>query len=132
MVEDYGIVALFYAEVIGRAGYDVLGPASTVDDALLLASQRPPEIALIDIYLADGASGITLARALHHWRTVVIFLSGGSPLIEERGCGIGHLIKPCFADDLVAAIEIGYAIRSDKEVEPSKIPKNLVLFPREL
>jgi ActR/RegA family two-component response regulator len=42
----------------------VLGPATTLTEALALCQAILPDSALVDINLRDGSSGVALARAL--------------------------------------------------------------------
>jgi two-component system, response regulator PdtaR len=57
-------------------GYDVCGIAASSNEAISLAASERPHIALMDIHLAGGSSGIDAARELfQHYRINCIFLS---------------------------------------------------------
>ncbi|MCB9681490.1 MAG: sigma-54-dependent Fis family transcriptional regulator [Alphaproteobacteria bacterium] len=63
LVEDDPIVRGTVARTLGRMGYDV-HPAADAVEALELAVEHPPDVALIDIGLPDGRSGIDVMREL--------------------------------------------------------------------
>ena len=63
VVEDDAILALMASEALDLFGYEVVGPAHTVDEYLDLAVKQPIDLAFIDINLAGKDEGIELARA---------------------------------------------------------------------
>ncbi|MFJ6325116.1 MULTISPECIES: response regulator [unclassified Rhizobium] len=103
IVEDEAIIALHLKTIVTDAGFDALGPASTMEQALAYAPQA--EIALIDVGLADGKSGFQLARRLidRHY-TTVIFITGISSVIDTGFAGAFAIIAKPFADDAVAEV----------------------------
>ena len=52
------------SSLLERGGLEVVGVASTTDDALARAAELRPDVVLVDIHLA-GESGFDLARELH-------------------------------------------------------------------
>jgi DNA-binding response OmpR family regulator len=98
IVEDEALIALELERIVTEAGHSAVGPVSTVEQALFHAPRV--DAALIDLGLADGLSGGSLARRLiDRFGLKVIFLTG-SP--EEVGHGldgaIGLIEKP-FKDE---------------------------------
>ena len=53
VVEDEAFVAIELASVLQRSGYRVLGPASTVPQALALLEDEQPDAALLDLNLGS-------------------------------------------------------------------------------
>ncbi|UEM24264.1 response regulator (plasmid) [Skermanella mucosa] len=51
VVEDEAIIALYIGMTLQEAGHEVVGVASSLDDAVKLLDQKIPDIALIDINL---------------------------------------------------------------------------------
>jgi DNA-binding response OmpR family regulator len=85
VVEDEGLVALELKDIAINAGLSVLGPASGVEQALAYA--RRADIALVDLGLLDGKSGLQLARRLiDRFNTTVIFVTG-TPEAAKREFG---------------------------------------------
>ncbi len=64
IVEDEALIAVVLADSLEGAGHEVMGPASTMAEALALCEALRPELALLDINLRDGSSGVDVARAL--------------------------------------------------------------------
>ena len=64
LVDDHPPLRAGVAAMLGRnGGYDVVGEAGTVEDALLQARELRPEIVIADVTLPDG-NGIDLARRI--------------------------------------------------------------------
>lgn len=77
LVEDKPLIAMMLQEELANAGYTVCSPASTVKAGLEVAERERPDLALFDINLSDGSSGIDLARELLNRRGVPsLFVSG--------------------------------------------------------
>jgi two-component system, response regulator PdtaR len=64
IVEDEFLVALDLETVLQRAGYGVLGPAHSVQNAMELIEAKPCDAALLDANLAGGESVLPIAAAL--------------------------------------------------------------------
>src|SRR5438552_19079463 len=76
IVEDQAVVAADLAGVLGRSGYKVCGIAASGDEALALAREHRPELALMDIRIQGEMDGIQTAEVLRRELDVpVIFLS---------------------------------------------------------
>lgn len=96
VVEDEVIIAYCSAAMLEDAGHVVLGPAHTAAEALELASQRRPEVALIDIDLETPGAGIGLAHQLRaHYGTAIVFTTGRLDLAHTHSdMAVGVLTKP--------------------------------------
>lgn len=64
IVEDDPIFALDLQDLVWEAGGTPVGPARCLQGALELASRYPIDLAVIDVNLSDGRSGLSLARLL--------------------------------------------------------------------
>ena len=77
VVEDEVIIAYCSAAMLEDAGFTVLGPAHTSGEALELARNQRPDVALVDIDLEIPGAGIGLAHQLRtHYGTAIIFTTG--------------------------------------------------------
>ena len=95
VVEDDGLMASLIATAIEKANF-LVSTASSVAEALDLIPKFDPDVALIDISLGDGPTGIDLARTLRSTRPDIGILiltkhpdsrtAGLSDQIPE-GCG---------------------------------------------
>lgn len=100
-----------FCQVLGRAlekrGYTVT-VAHSVEQAMPLAHDNPPEYAVIDLKM-EGASGLTLVQALHELdpSTRIVMLTGYASIataVEAIKLGATqYLAKPANADEIVAA-----------------------------
>lgn len=96
VVEDEALAAFSLEAVLEDAGHGVVGPARSSGEAISLARDRRPQLALIDINLEAEGSGITLARQLlMEFRMPVIFTTGHAHIARENAdCAIGMITKP--------------------------------------
>jgi two-component system, response regulator PdtaR len=76
IAEDEAIIAMYIGMTLREAGHQVMGSVVRLDECLKLAEQQVPELALIDIDLGSGGSGIGVARVLlDRWGIMSIFVS---------------------------------------------------------
>jgi len=77
IVEDEALVASYIEEVLGALEFCVAGIAASSTEALSLAAELHPSLALVDIRLTGSIDGIELAQQLRQRFAVpVIFLTG--------------------------------------------------------
>jgi DNA-binding NtrC family response regulator len=75
VVEDDFLVAKSLATLLGAMKCEVVGPASTADEALVLIKSTPIDAALLDIRLSPGTSE-PVARALRYRGCPFVFITG--------------------------------------------------------
>jgi len=108
IVEDDLMIADMAEELLVREGYDVCGIARTVDEAVRLARCHNPDLALLDLRLADGGLGTSVAAQLVPFGKLGILYATGNmsqlPLtaIDGHGC----LSKPYRPNDLLRGLEL--------------------------
>lgn len=107
IAEDNTIIAMVMESDLKSAGYEVAGIVGRVDRGLKIAQSRPIDLALIDIDLQSGDSGVDLANALkerHHVPSV--FVSGQDAIAQSnREAALGLIRKPFKSAQFVAAVE---------------------------
>jgi CheY-like chemotaxis protein len=64
IVEDQMLIAMDLQRLIENMGYEVCGMARTRTEALRLAELHRPDLAVMDVRLADGSDGIAAAREM--------------------------------------------------------------------
>ena len=64
IVEDEVLLAVELEHVLEDAGHHVVGHAMEAAEAISLAGQHRPDLALVDVHLQDGPTGVDAARAL--------------------------------------------------------------------
>jgi DNA-binding NarL/FixJ family response regulator len=93
--EDDLLIAQDIMEQMNAAGLKSVGPARNMDEAMSAAERYNVAIALIDLTLADGRSGVELARALYR-RGCAIIVCSADVLPPEELSDMDHkfLRKP--------------------------------------
>jgi DNA-directed RNA polymerase specialized sigma24 family protein len=106
IIEDEPIIALDLTRVVRELGHNVVGVASTRDEALEVAHAGAPGLVLADIRLADGSSGIDAsAQILRQFDIPIIFITAFPEhlLTGERPEPAFLITKP-FREEAVKAI----------------------------
>lgn len=107
VVEDDAIIAFDLAETVRGMGHIVCGTAATMDEALAVAAEHTPTLALLDIRLAEGDNGIEVAGELRRRRFLpVIFVTAFPDELAKRGLEhLGPVIpKPFTREQIEQAI----------------------------
>jgi response regulator NasT len=109
IAEDEAIVRLDIKEILLSAGYEVVGETGRGDEAVGLAAETKPDLAILDVKM-PGMSGIQAAREITtDARVAVVVLTAFSQreLIEEaRDAGVAaYLVKPFHRDELLSAVD---------------------------
>jgi two-component system, sensor histidine kinase len=111
IVEDERIVAMELEGQIKGMGYHVLGPASSLAEAMRCCETTVPDLALMDIRIHGEQDGVDCANTLlHRFEVPVIYLTAIADAITIERAKLtqpaGYLIKPVRSDELKAAVEI--------------------------
>ena len=85
--EDDAFLAADLSMSVENAGHQVAGVYANAQDALKAASGNIPDVAFIDLQLADGHTGSAIAKALQAMGVKVIVLSGH----PNVGAGLGNI-----------------------------------------
>lgn len=105
LVEDEVLIAMQMAEVLSEAGWDVIGPASGIAQALaLLGSEGPPDVAVLDVNL-DGEMVGPLAENLRGAGVPVVLCTGYETIDDSRLLGCPLIRKPANIRQLLAGIK---------------------------
>jgi AmiR/NasT family two-component response regulator len=75
IVEDEFLIALDIEDALGELGCEIIGPAATVADAMRLIEATPPDVAVLDVRLADGSTG-PIAEELRRRQVPFVVLTG--------------------------------------------------------
>lgn len=125
VVEDEIFVAAEIEHVIDEMGLAPIGIAHDERSAMALAPQA--DVALVDLNLLDGPSGIRIGRMLAQLHGVTVLFMTANP--TQLGDGVpgtvGVLPKPVLDRDLRAALTYAIARRDGEGAMP---PARLRLF----
>ena len=128
IVEDEALIAMALTDSLERGGHEVMGPASTMAEALALCAMLRPELALLDINLRDGSNGVDGARALFaRWGVLSIFASG--EMMEARQAkdvALGYIRKPYAAKTVLRSVEVAREVMDG--AAPGALPAGFELF----
>ena len=83
IVEDEAVVAIDLECRLQALGYDVVGIADTLTDAVALFAKTLPDLVLLDIRLRDREDGIEVARALRARADRPIVIDGSARMGER-------------------------------------------------
>ncbi|WP_152044570.1 response regulator [Aureimonas psammosilenae] len=111
IVEDELILAMDLEDVLTDAGYEVVGLAADMHQALKIAASEKPDIAIMDVNLARGTNGVETARRLRLDLDVPsLFVSGNlDPKTRANAADckpLGFVPKPFSHNDLLAHLKM--------------------------
>jgi two-component system, response regulator PdtaR len=111
VVDDDRLVLATLAHGLARAGYEVID-ADNGDDAILLAREQRPDLALLDIRM-QGKSGFDVAEYLRdHSRIPFMFLSAFSDeqtVAQAKALGaVASLVKPLDIGQLLPVVDAAF------------------------
>lgn len=111
IVEDEMIIAMDLQETLAGFGYEVVGAVPSGEEALALAEQARPDLALMDINLQGAMSGLDAARILRErFEIPALILTAyvSEPLLDQaKGCdALGYLLKPYDERELGVALSM--------------------------
>jgi len=109
VVEDDFLIAMQTESALTDAGFDVVGTAATADEAIGLAREKSPALAVMDIRLAGERDGIDAARQLFGELNIrcLFATAHDDASTRERArpfAPLGWLPKPYTAASLVALV----------------------------
>jgi DNA-binding NarL/FixJ family response regulator len=118
IVEDEPLISSYMTDILQEFAFDVAGCASCAAEAIALAEQNRPRLAVVDIRLTGAVDGIEVASVLRdRFGVLTIFLSGAEDEVTiaraRAAQPLGYLQKPFlpsqFLDALQAAMALGPA-----------------------
>lgn len=130
IIEDEALVALELRFVLEDLGHEVVGVAADSRQAEDIIKTNDVDLALVDIHLSDGPTGIELGRHLgQDHRVAVLFMTGNPGMVRNGVAGtIGVLSKP--TDERAVRTAVDYALGKRAGSPPPMAPPELQLFGR--
>ena len=105
IVEDEPLLARTLAQLVElNPLYRVTGTADDLDSALAAVAAERPDLALVDLQLARGASGFRVAGRLQDLGVLCLFTTAKPPAFPVGDLAIGCLAKPFEEADLARAL----------------------------
>ncbi len=128
IIEDEALVAMELRFVLEDLGYDVVGSAADARTARNLVKETDVDLALVDIHLSDGPTGVELGRGLANEDGVtVLYVTANPGMLRDGVAGtIGVLSKP--TDEQAVQKAVDYALRRRQGQPVEYPPPELQLF----
>lgn len=108
VAEDEAIIRMDLIEMLQAAGYEVVAAATNGQEAIDLAGEHRPDIAILDVKM-PVLDGITAAAKIIEIAPVLMLTAFSQRELVERARDAGvmaYVVKPFTIGDLVPAIEI--------------------------
>lgn len=129
IAEDDLLIADLLEDVLIGAGYEVCGLASTVAEAVELCNQHHPDLAVLDVRLAQGGSGTDVAAGVESRDKLGILYATGNTgfVMLTASDGEACITKPYQPADILRALQIVYEItNTGKASKP--FPRNFQIL----
>ncbi|MFC5372281.1 response regulator [Brevundimonas faecalis] len=128
IIEDEALVALELQLTLEDMGHEVVGTAAEVATALRIAHDAGVDLALVDIHLSDGATGVELGRQLGEGMGVTVLFMTANPGMVGGGIGgaVGVISKPTDEHGVERAVD--YALRRRTGEAAPAVPPQVRAF----
>ena len=130
IVEDEVLVAVELGFMVRDAGCCDVGHAMTSDEAMDLAHELHPDVALVDVHLGDGPTGIDVARRIaEDCGGVALFMTANVKRLPEDFAGACGVIGKPYSEHAVktALAYLGVCLHEGRA--PGQPPLGLQLAP---
>ncbi len=121
VAEDEALIRLDLVEMLTEAGYEVVAQATNGLEAIALAKEFKPDLAILDVKMPE-LDGISAAQEIIEISPVLMLTAFSQKELVERARDAGvmaYVVKPFSVNDLTPAIEIAMSrhlqMRSLKE-----------------
>src|SRR4051812_25807874 len=109
LAEDDALIAMSLREVLSLSGFEVVGVAASVTDALCVAQNTQPDLAILDVQLRGKQDGIEGAALIRNMLDIpVVFLTAqGDERTKARANALhpaAYLRKPVSPQQIVSAV----------------------------
>lgn len=128
IIEDEALVAMELRFVLEDLGYHVVGTAPDAGSARALAGEGEVELALVDVHLSDGATGVGLGQELgEDFGVTVLYMTANPGMVSHGVPGtMGVLTKP--TDEAAVSAAVDYALHRRRGEPAPTVPQGLQMF----
>ncbi|MGA0061786.1 MAG: ANTAR domain-containing response regulator [Candidatus Planktophila sp.] len=108
VAEDEALIRMDLVEMLQEAGYQVVAQATNGEEAIALATEHQPDLAILDVKM-PVLDGISAAEKIISIAPVLMLTAFSQRELVERARDAGvmaYVVKPFTIGDLVPAIEI--------------------------
>ena len=111
IVEDDMVIAGGMVPLVTEAGHELVGLAADRDTAVALLDATTVHLALIDLRLSDGWTGVDVARAAIANGVTAVFMTANPGLLPADLAGASGLIEKPYEDAGLKAVLGYFALR---------------------
>lgn len=131
IVEDNVMIADMVEEVLLANGYEVCGIVDTATQGVAICRQHKPDLAIIDLRLADGELGTDMAAQLVPFGKLGILYATGNMSQVQLTLADGHacISKPYSAHTLLIGLQLVTQIVANGHAVPPFPPGFQALLP---
>ena len=108
VAEDEALIRMDLVEMLQEAGYHVVAQATNGEEAIALAAEHNPDLAILDVKM-PVLDGISAAEKIISIAPVLMLTAFSQRELVERARDAGvmaYVVKPFTIGDLIPAIEI--------------------------
>jgi len=108
VAEDETLIRMDLVEMLVEAGYEVIAQATNGEEAIALANEHKPDLAILDVQM-PVLDGISAAEKIIAIAPVLMLTAFSQRELVDRARDAGvmaYVVKPFTISDLVPAIEI--------------------------
>lgn len=129
VVEDDSQLAITLKYLVeDNPRYRVVATAEDADGAIAAAEEHEPDLVLLDLHLARGTTGFSVAVRLNDLGVPCLFVSGKAPRFPMPDLALGCLMKPFTAEDVHRSLAMAEDLLRGRETLRPKQPENLTLY----
>lgn len=130
IVEDEVLLATELEFLVEEVGCHSVGLAMSSDEAVALASDLRPDLALVDVHLRDGPTGVEVARTIHDdCGGVALFMTANVKRLPDDFAGACGVIGKPYSEHGVKTALTYLTICLRQGVAPGPPPVGLELSP---
>jgi response regulator NasT len=111
VAEDEALIRMDLVEMLQEAGYEVVAQATNGEEAIALAIEHQPDLAILDVKM-PVLDGISAAEKIISIAPVLMLTAFSQRELVDRARDAGvmaYVVKPFTISDLVPAIEIAFS-----------------------
>jgi DNA-binding response OmpR family regulator len=108
--------------------YHVVATAEDADGAIAAAEEHDPDLVLLDLHLAHGSTGFSVAVRLNEIDVPCLFVSGKAPSFPMPDLALGCLVKPFTAEDVHRSLAMAEDLLRGRETLRPRPPENLTMY----
>lgn len=108
--------------------YQVVATSDDLDSAVAAAEMYSPHLALVDLQLARGSTGFSVAVRLGDYDVPCLFVTGRDPGFPMPDLALGCLMKPFTAEDVHRSLGMAEDLMRGRETLRQRVPQNLTIY----